>query len=248
HYLWASGHFILLFFSLRYLFAYATFKSAAYTGSYKTAFFGALVSYAIVCFKALGIPSPSSAFISRALMDENVQYFILAIYWWFSKPVPIAILPYTVFSLFHTLTFVRTTILPKVYPQPAAAAGSQGPPPQSQIGKFIQTWVKSNYDSAMRITAIAEFVILFRVVLGALTLQNSFLTPIVYAHFLRQRYYHSTFTKEALGKVKSLLDKYARHPSLPPVVGQVWGHVKNAIGVWAGSTLAPQQPTGPAAS
>jgi len=96
----------------------------------------------------------------------------------------------------------------------------------------------------MRITALAEFVILFRVVLGAVTFQNSFLTPIIYAHFIRQRYYHSAFTREALVKVKGLLDGYAAHPSLPPAVNQVWGKVKNAIGAWAGNAIIPQPTPG----
>jgi len=96
----------------------------------------------------------------------------------------------------------------------------------------------------MRITALAEFLILARVILGALTFQNSFLTPLVYAHFIRQRYYHSAFTREALVKVKGLMDGYAKHPALPPVVDQVWANVKRAIGAWAGSTLAPQPPAG----
>ncbi|KAF8528056.1 hypothetical protein BU17DRAFT_81285 [Hysterangium stoloniferum] len=242
HYLWASGHILLLAFSLRYFWAYVTFKSGLYTTSYKTAIFGALISYAIVCYKGLGVPSTSSAFIQKALTDENAQYFLLAMFWWFSKPIPVALLPYTVFSLFHALTFVRTTVLPMVLPPPPPAPGANaGAPPQSQIGKAIHNWVKTNYDGAMRLTALAEFVILLRVVIGALTFQNSFLIPIVYAHFLRQRYYHSAFTRDALKKVNGVLDRQAANPSFPPMVNQIWLYVKKMIGVWAGNTIVPQE-------
>jgi hypothetical protein len=102
----------------------------------------------------------------------------------------------------------------------------------------------ANYDGAMRVTALAELVILLRVTLGALTLQNSLLAPIVYAHFVRQRYYHSPFTREALVKVNGLIDGYISNPSFPPVVKQVWLSFKKALGAWAGSTIAPQPAAG----
>ncbi|KAF8514528.1 hypothetical protein JB92DRAFT_3115609 [Gautieria morchelliformis] len=245
HYLWASGHFLLLLSSMRYLLAYFTFKSASYAWWYKTAFFGALVSYAIVCYKALGTPTPNAGFVHRALADENAQYFLLALFWWFSKPIPIALLPYVVFSLFHALTFVRTTVLPRVLPPPPPPPGTAaGAQQQSSIAKGIQSWVKANYDGAMRITALAELLILFRVVLGALTLQNSLLTPIIYAHFVRQRYYHSAFTREALVKVNGMIDGYISSPSSPPVVKQVWVTFKRGVGAWAGSAIAPQPTAG----
>lgn len=98
----------------------------------------------------------------------------------------------------------------------------------------------------MRVTAFAELAILFRVILGALTLQNSLLTPIIYAHFVRQRYYHSQFTREALVKVNSLIDGYVASPSFPPVVKQVWLSFRKMVGVWAGNTLAPQPAAGAA--
>ncbi|KAF8591986.1 hypothetical protein K439DRAFT_1626484 [Ramaria rubella] len=243
HYLWASGHFVLLLSAVRYLIAYVTFKSTAYAWWYNASFFGALISYAIVCYKALGVPSPTTGFVQKALADENVQYFLLALFWWFSKPIPIALLPYVVFSLFHALTFLRTTILPRVIPPPPPPQGATpNTPQQSGLAKSIQSWVKSNYDGAMRITALAELLILFRVSLGALTFQNSLLTPIIYAHFVRQRYYHSAFTREALVKVTGLIDGYASNPSLPPIVKQIWVSFKRVIGTWAGSALAPQQP------
>ena len=95
----------------------------------------------------------------------------------------------------------------------------------------------------MRITALAELLILFRVTLGALTLQNSLLTPIFYAHFVRQRYYHSQFTREALLRVNGFIDGYI--PSLHPVVNQVWLAFKRAVGAWAGNAIAPQPAAGP---
>jgi len=45
-----------------------------------------------------------------------------------------------IFSLFHALTFARTTILPRFLPPgPPTASGAPGPHP---FAKKLQTWVK----------------------------------------------------------------------------------------------------------
>lgn len=54
----------------------------------------------------------------------------------------VALLPYMVFSLFHTLTFIRTTILPRMYSPPPTQGTTSPVPPQTQVGKMIQVWVK----------------------------------------------------------------------------------------------------------
>jgi hypothetical protein len=57
--------------------------------------------------------------------------------------VIVALLPYMVFSLFHGLTFLRTTVLPRVMsPPPPPPGTSPGTPQQSSLAKGIQTWVK----------------------------------------------------------------------------------------------------------
>jgi hypothetical protein len=50
-------------------------------------------------------------------------------------------MPYFVFSLFHALTFTRTTLMPRFLPPgPPAAAG--GPPQPHHLAKRLQLWVK----------------------------------------------------------------------------------------------------------
>jgi len=140
HYLWAGGHFILLISSLRYFLATLTLKTVS-AWWYKASFTGALISYVIVCQKSLGVPQPTVTWIKKALVDENIQYFLLALFWWTSKPVALALLPYAIFSLFHALTFARTTLIPQVLPPgPPATAG--GPPQPHPIAKKLQAWVK----------------------------------------------------------------------------------------------------------
>ncbi|TFY78681.1 hypothetical protein EWM64_g5334 [Hericium alpestre] len=243
HYIWATGHFILLVSALRYLFAWAMLQHPSVYW-YKAAFTGAFASYAIVCQKSLGIPQPNAAWVRRALADENVQYFMLAMFWWTSKPVAIALLPYTIFSLFHALTFTRTTLMPQLLAQGPPTTPNGAPQPHP-LAKRLQVWVKANYDRAMKVVAYTEVLILIRVLLGALTLQNSFLTPIAYAHFVRMRYFQSTFTKEAIHTLTWTIDGYVSKPEAPPVLLQVWRTFQSVIGRWTGVTL-PARPQAPA--
>lgn len=94
----------------------------------------------------------------------------------------------------------------------------------------------------MKAVAFIELLIMARVFLGAVTFRNSLLTPIFYAHFLRQRYYQSAFTRNAVGFVNTRVEGYVRKPGTPPVAVQVWDTFKMVLGRWAGSTIAPQQP------
>ncbi|KAJ3498676.1 hypothetical protein NLJ89_g10187 [Agrocybe chaxingu] len=237
HYLWASGHFLLLLASLRYILAWVTFKSVS-AWWYKASFTGALISYAIVCNKSLGTPQPNIAYFRRALLDENVQYFLLAFFWWTSKPITITLLPYMIFSLFHALTFTRTTLMPQFLP-PAPPATAGGAPQPHPFAKKLQAWIKSNYDTAMKVVAYTELVIFIRVTLGAITFQNSLISPIIYAHFLRQRYYQSAFTRDALADTSSRIDTLVRKPGNPPVLLQVWDKVQMVTRRWAGVALTP---------
>ncbi|TFK90211.1 hypothetical protein K466DRAFT_399150 [Polyporus arcularius HHB13444] len=240
HYLWAAGHFLLLLCSLRFFLAKLMFRAVS-TFWYKASFTGALVSYAIVCQKSLGVPQPNAAWIRRAVIDENVQYFLLALFWFSSRPVTLALLPYAIFSLFHALTFTRTTLMPQFLPP--------GPPPQQgaaptphPLAKKLQVWVKANYDNAMRAVAFAELVIMARIVVGALTFRTSLISPVIYAHFLRQRWYQSKFTREAFAIVNARIQAFLNSPGKPPVLAQVYNQVAGLASRWAGSSLGA--PTG----
>ncbi|KAL0950870.1 hypothetical protein HGRIS_007629 [Hohenbuehelia grisea] len=246
HYVWAAGHFILLVASLRYIISTVLLGSVS-AWWYKASFTGALISYAIVCFKSLGTPQPNAAYFRRAFIDENVQYFLLAFFWWTSKPIAVALIPYAIFSLFHALTFTRTTLMPQFLP-PGAPATAGGAPQPHPIAKKLQSWVKANYNSAMRAVAYAELLIFVRVLLGAITFRNSLLSPIIYAHFLRQRYYQSEFSREAVAKGNARIDAFIRAPGRPPVLVQIWTQVQALTQRWAGSVVVQPNNAGGAAA
>jgi hypothetical protein len=91
----------------------------------------------------------------------------------------------------------------------------------------------------MKAVAYIELFIFIRVVLGALTLQTSLIAPIIYAHFLRQRYFQSAFTREALSATTARVDGLIKKPSNPPVLVNVWEKAQMLVQRWAGVVLQP---------
>ena len=53
----------------------------------------------------------------------------------------VALVPYAIFSLFHALTFTRSTIMPQFLP-PGPPTQQGGPPTPHPLAKKLQSWVK----------------------------------------------------------------------------------------------------------
>ncbi|GAA5976697.1 hypothetical protein JCM21900_000275 [Sporobolomyces salmonicolor] len=256
HYAWAVGHALVLVGTVYTLLGLVTFSGRS--KSYYLAYAGAIVSWGIVVYKSLGVPQPNRAYIQRALLDENVQYLLLALYWFMQKPIYVTLVPFATFSLFHTLTFLRTTVLPKVPSSPpsqsssssaasSAASSSQSPASAgARLSKLIQTWVKAHYEQAMLFVAFVEVVVVSgRILLGAITFQNSLLSPLIFGHFLRLRYYLSPPTRQAFSWVSGQLDHYVvKNPNCPAVVKKVVVGGKELIVRYSESILQVQQPGG----
>jgi len=239
HYAWAFGHMLLLLCTFFYLpsalrHPFTTPKTAY---SYRIAYIGGLTSYGIVCFKALGTPSVNLAFLKRAMADENCQYFLLAIFWLLTKPVSLSLVPYSIFSTFHVLTFVRTTVLPKLAPPKPPAREGERQSKDTPLQKQLHAIVKAQYDPAMNICAHAELAILVRIIIGVPLMWNGFMAPIAFAHFLRLRYYYSMFSRSAIKAADSRLTSYVEQ-SPEPIKG-IYGKVREQVVRWSGTVLAP---------
>lgn len=243
HYYWAGGHGLMFFTGLRYLLAWVFFKSSGLGYWYKAAFTGAFLSYLIVVKKSLGMPG-GSAWATRALADENFQYFILSLFWLISKPVGIALIPFWTFSAFHVATFARTAVVPKFFPPTPNPNG--GSPQASPIAKGIQTFVKMYYDPSMKLVAYVELAIFARVFFGLFLRQNSLLMPIVYAVFLRSRYFHSLFTRQAFNTVDAYTTNFLTKQA--PQGLTYYNTFKGQLGRAMGTVLVPAETGGQAAA
>ena len=91
HLVWAGGHFVLLIFGIRCILSLLSVWSWGTNDtsnwSYRIAYLGAIISYGIVVYKSFGVPQMTKSYFQRAAMDENVQYFLLSLYWTWHKPI-----------------------------------------------------------------------------------------------------------------------------------------------------------------
>ncbi|RUS17177.1 hypothetical protein BC937DRAFT_90299 [Endogone sp. FLAS-F59071] len=195
------------------------------------------------------VPQLTKEYAQRFFMDENVQYLFLAFYWYSNAPIFFTLIPFATFSTFHTLSYLRTSIIPTLFPVVSVQAASSAPAPSgfsAQISQFIKQWTDHNYGPAMQFVSYVEVVgVMGRLLLGAITFQTSFLAPLVYAHFLRLRYFMSSYTRAAFLDVSARLDKVLLPPSadarIPPMVGKAYTIIKSLV-VRYGQSAVQQQP------
>jgi len=225
---WFVGHVTLLLSALRYGLSYIFFNyySKMARFSYRLAFISAAVTYGIVVYKGFrarqkqGKPtSPVSL-----LGDENVQYLAMAFIWLFSRQVPLAILPFSVYSLFHVLTYTRANLLPTISPS------ADGKPKASGLSDTIGKFVKDYYDQSMTIVAVLEILLWFRLLLSAIMFQKgSWILIAIYTAFFRARYAQSSFVQGAVTNGTARLDASFANQSTNPAVRNGWETVKGVV-------------------
>ncbi|KAI9249188.1 hypothetical protein BDA99DRAFT_590232 [Phascolomyces articulosus] len=240
---WFFGHVLTLLGSALHLLSLVTFRSA--TKPYTIAYVGALISYGVVIYKSHGKPQLNTRYAQRLVMDENVQYLLLALYWFLSKPISVTLVPYATFSTFHALGYIRSNIIPTLFPVPPSTASSSGGNNnrpvtwQAKTQQGIKSWTDKNYDTAMRFVAQIEVVgIMGRLLLGVFRLQ--IMSIFLYAQFLRFRYHLSSYTRQAFTRLRLALDQVSQDPRVPPVVGKAYVTVRDMITRY-GQAIVQQQ-------
>lgn len=149
----------------------------------------------------------------------------MALIWLFSKQVPLALLPFAVYSIFHVATYTRGILLPTVQPAPPAPAGQK--PQSSAISEHIGRFVKDYYDASMSLVAGLEIALWFRLFFSAILFQKgSWILIVIYTVFLRARISQSTFVQGMLHQIGARGDAMAQRQDVPPAVRQVWGTLK----------------------
>ena len=148
----------------------------------------------------------------------------MAIIWLFSRQVPLAILPFSVYSLFHVLTYTRANLLPTISPS------ADGKPKASGLSDTIGKFVKDYYDQSMTIVAALEIALWFRLLLSALMFQKgSWLLIAIYTAFFRARYAQSSFVQGAVTNITARLDANFANQSTNPTVRNGWETVKGVM-------------------
>jgi transmembrane protein 33 len=112
------------------------------------------------------------------------------------------------------------------------------------------------YDPSMKLVAYVELVIFARVLFGLLLWRNSLLMPIVYAVFLRMRYFQSPFTRQAFATVDAAILQAIATPTVSGSVPQAKvyyeqfkGYLNRALGtVLVPADQGPAPAAGPGAT
>ena len=145
-----------------------------------------------------------------------------------------ALLPFTVYSVFHVATYTRTNIIPALQPPKPAPGGTPQSPSaqksQSPLANSIGRFVKEYYDASMFLVAMLEIFLWVRLFFSALTFsKGSWILLGIYTVFLRARFSQSQFIQGAFAQLAARIDQQVQNPNVPPAVRQGWETVKNLM-------------------
>lgn len=153
------------------------------------------------------------------VLEETVHYLSLSLLWLLTRKVWLAIVPFTIISIFHGLTYVRTYLLPTL-----------GYSPTSTIYLRVDHFIKTRNEQLTIATSMVELQLLVVVVLNAILFRRgSFLQLIGYSIFMRLRYATSQYTRSVVDVAEVKVDGLLSHPSLPPFLKQYWIKIKQTI-------------------
>ena len=156
----------------------------------------------------------------------------MALVWLLGRQIPLALLPFTVYSVFHVATYTRANLIPTIQPpqQTAATGASPGGRPttkSSPLADTIGRFVKENYDASMTLVASLEIFLLFRVLFSAMLFtKGSWILLAIYSVFLRARYSQSSFVQGAVAQGSARVDALVANQSTPPAARQAWETLK----------------------
>jgi len=179
---------------------------------------------------------------------------VMALVWLYSRQIPLAILPFAVYSVFHVATYTRANLLPAVQQAPQQQQPGASPnasKPKSGLSENIGRFVKEYYDSSMTLVAVLEIGLWFRLLGSALLFtKGSWILLAVYTVFFRARYSQSSFVQGAIAQLTARLDAQLANQSTPPAVRQGWETAKDLVRRAADATdinrmAAGQQAQGP---
>ncbi|KAJ8661353.1 hypothetical protein O0I10_003105 [Lichtheimia ornata] len=220
---WWCGHVCMVANALLYFMSVLSLHP--YSSYYKRAYAGSLVSYGIVIWKSIGFPKK---FDMEFIRNENVQYFALAFYWYSYQPIIVTLVPFLVFSLFHMFAYIPSGIAPTFFPK-------NDNPMVAQTCESIKQYTDSNHETAMQLAAYVEVIgVMGQLVLGVASFQTSILALIVFAHFLRLRYYLSPYTRDAIHQTTAQLDQWLLPLANDPrryaqIISKIYSNAKGII-------------------
>jgi transmembrane protein 33 len=155
----------------------------------------------------------------------------MALVWLLAPQTPLALLPYSIYSVFHVATYTRANLLPTLAPAKPTAdgAGAASPRPKtnSPLADRIGAFVKEYYDASMSVVSGLEIFLWVRLLLSAAFFQRrSWILLAVYTAFLRARFSQSAHVQSSFASLGARVDSLVGAQGTPPAARQVWDGVK----------------------
>ena len=157
----------------------------------------------------------------------------MSLTWLFSRQIALALLPFTVYSIFHVATYTRTNLIPTISPPKAAPATGPASPASpkasnaSPVANAIGRFVKEYYDASMMLVAGLEIALWVRLLMSAIAFQKgSWILLVIYTVFLRARFHQSPFVQGAFSHGTAQVDAQVQNPNVHPAVRQGWETLK----------------------
>ncbi len=156
----------------------------------------------------------------------------MALVWLFSRQVPLALLPFTIYSVFHVATYTRTNLIPTFQPSKSSSSGASPggrvAKPTTALAEQIGNFVRTNYDASMMLVATLEISLWFRVLFSAIIFtKGSWILLAIYTVFVRARYSQCSFVQNAFTQGSARVDALISAQGTPPQVRQAWNMVKH---------------------
>jgi hypothetical protein len=158
------------------------------------------------------------------ITDQTFSCSVLALVWLISPQYPLALLPYSVYSIFHIATYTRANLIPTISPPPADSPKKEEGPIAQKIGYFV----KEHYTASMSIVSSLEILLWARLLLSAIFFQRrSWILIALYTAFLRARFALSPHVRGSISQLGARVDSLVGAQGTPPAVRQIWEGVKS---------------------
>ncbi|KAJ9051277.1 Transmembrane nucleoporin, variant 2 [Entomophthora muscae] len=118
-------------------------------------------------------------YAARLVSDENFSYGFLAFYWLLLDPIAVTLIPFTLFTVIHYVSYFRNQLLPALYPQVPKELKTRASPPskQAQVALMLDDLTRRYAAPAIRMATMSEVTLVPVVlILLALTFRISFVS------------------------------------------------------------------------
>lgn len=164
----------------------------------------------------------------------------------------LSVVPFTVYSTFHTITYFRTVVLTTLYtPTPAT---------RIPLANYLGNWIKNYYDPSMNLVALVEVCLWFNIVFGVVLLPlwsrggfgigndkargseggrgGRWMLLCMHTIFLRLRYGKNEFVQDVISRGTRALDVLFAKDTAPEMISDGWCAVKDVVSqVYEGTAI-----------